>query len=424
MPALLNLYRLLSIATAPLVLWRLQRGASARPELRGRWRERLGRWQGNGGGGIWVHAASAGEVNAVAPLIRALLDRRPGLPVLVSTQTHTGAGRVEAQFGSSVRHRFAPLDTPGAVSRWLDRARPELGLIAETELWPELFCAAGARDVPLALVSARISARAFGRYRRFAGLFRHALDAVQLACCQSTEDAARLRELGLPAERIHVSGNVKFDLSPPADLDARADALRRLWGVRPAWVAGSTHAGEEEVLIDAHRRLVRTHPGALLVLAPRHPERAGQAARVIERAGLGWCGPDQRAAPRISVVLVDRLGLLMPCYRAAAVCFVGGSLAPVGGHNLLEPALAERPVLTGPHLHDQADLAAALDAENALVRVAGAGELASTVAQLWDDPARARDLGRAGARVVRSNRGALERTLTLLEPMLSGATGY
>lgn len=410
------LYRLLTSALTPLALLRLQRGAASASE-RARWRERLGRIPGLTARRIWIHAASVGEVNAAQALVRALLDQ--GESLLVSTMTATGAARCRDLFGQRVEHRYLPLDNPLAVRAWLGRAQPRIGIIVETEIWPELFGRCRRLGIPLMLINARISAPAMARYRRFAALFGKALGAVELALCQSEADAERLRQLGLPRERIRLAGNLKFDFDRPADLDGRIDALNARWGQRPRWTAGSTRPGEEAVLVSAHRALMQARSGALLVLAPRHPERTAEIGRLLDREGLAWCRFDETPGPATQVVLVDRLGVLLACYGAACAGFVGGSLVPLGGHNLLEPAALGKPVLAGRHLEQQAEAAAALSASGGLIQVDGAAELATQLERLFGDPSFAERTGRSARQAVASGRGALATTLEALQPWLA-----
>ena len=412
------IYRLLTLLLTPLALLWLQRGpvepvASAE---RGRWRERLGRVPTATPGRLWLHAASVGEVNAAAGLVRALLSR--GETILVSTVTRSGATRCAELFGAAVEHRYLPLDNPLAVGAWLDRVQPRLGLIVETEIWPELYARCKSRNIPLLLVNARISAVAQRRYQRFRPLVARALSAVAQAVCQTETDAERLVGLGLPGTRVKLGGNLKFDFEPPAGLDERARALRQAWGRRPAWVAGSTRPGEEAILIEAHRRLRRNQPDALLVLAPRHLERLDAVTRLLDGAGLMWCRLGEPMDATTAVVLIDRLGVLLEHYAAADAAFVGGSLVPMGGHNLLEPAALAKPVLAGPHLEQQADAARALGSGDGLLVVRDGDELAAALAGLLGDQSLAQRRGSDAQAAVQSGRGSLRLTLAALEPWL------
>jgi 3-deoxy-D-manno-octulosonic-acid transferase len=416
---MLTLYRLLAFVFSPLALWRLHRPARRQPDLRGRWRERLGKFARLDHQPVWIHAASVGEVNAAEALIRSLIERDPDTSILVSTFTCSGAERVAELFGDQIEHRFAPLDTYTSVKRWLAAARPALTVVIETEVWPELFVQLGRRNCPLIVANARLSVRNFSRMRRYGRLFRPALQAVSLALCQSEQDAQRWQQLGVDEQHTPVIGNLKFDSRLPANISARARALREQWGARPTWVAGSTRPGEEAIILGAHRRLRQLHPDALLVLAPRHPERSEVVAELIEKAGFSSQRIDQSIGHDTDVVLVDRLGLLLPCYGAASAAFVGGSLVDIGGHNLLEPAAFGKAVMAGPYLDQQTEMATALREAGGLIEVSNDQQLAEAIDQLWRDPAHALAVGRAALGVVESGRGTLRRTLRLLEPWLS-----
>ncbi|MEE4638035.1 MAG: 3-deoxy-D-manno-octulosonic acid transferase [Wenzhouxiangella sp.] len=407
-----TLYRLLTLLLTPLALLRLQRGET-QP---GRWRERLGWMDDAPPGTVWIHAASVGEVNAAQGMIQALLDC--GETLLISTMTVTGANRCMALFGERVEHRYLALDNPFAVKAWLKRTRPRIGLVVETEIWPELFARCRSVKIPLLMISARVSTPALRRYRRFARLFSQALASVDLATCQTETDARRLESLGLRPERCVVTGNLKFDIELPEDLGAQAEALRSAWGQRTIWTAGSTRPGEEPILIAAHDTLQKSYPQALLVLAPRHPDRAAEVAELLNDRGLEWCRFGEVARPSTSVILVDRLGVLMSCYAVAQVAFVGGSLVRRGGHNLLEPAGLALPVLTGPHLDQQTEAADALESTGGLIRVVDANDLGLRLQELLANPNKAEGIGRAAQAAIHGGRGSLERTLAAVGPWL------
>jgi 3-deoxy-D-manno-octulosonic-acid transferase len=372
--------------------------------------------------GVWVHAVSVGEVQACAPLVTALYRRHPDLPLTVTTFTPTGAARARALFGNIAEVRYVPYDLPGAVRRFLKRVDPQLAVIFETELWPNLYRECGRRRVPLVLASARISERSLGRYRRLGALFRDALSQASIVAAQGEADAARFRELGADAGSTHVTGNLKFDFELPEDLPERGRRLRRHYARgRPLWVAGSTREGEEAAVLAAQRQVRATHADALLVIAPRHPARFDEVAQLIAQGGEGFArrsdgerADDEEAA----VLLLDSLGELLEFYAAADVAFVGGSLVPVGGHNLLEPAALGVPVLTGPHNFNAADVARLLIARGAAEVVHDAQELGARVSALLSDPAERERIGGCGRASVEGSRGALERLLALIEPLL------
>jgi 3-deoxy-D-manno-octulosonic-acid transferase len=373
---------------------------------------------------IWLHAVSLGEVSAAAALVRALQARYPHTPVILTTATPTGRARALSLFGDCADVRFLPYDTPGSVRRFLQRVRPRLAVIMETELWPNLFSECARMGVPLVLANARLSAKSVSRYRRFGSLFRGVFSATTLIAAQTAEDAARFGAIGARPDRTHVIGNVKFDqdVGPAALQEGRA--LRsRYFGGRPTWIAGSTHAGEEDQVLSAHAALRKNLPQALLLLVPRHPDRFDSVDELLrlrefpfQRRSLGQAVPAQTA-----VLLVDTVGELGALYAAADVAFVGGSLVPVGGHNLLEPAALGVPVLTGPFNANGQDVLRLLVQQGAAVQVADAQELAVSLERLLKDADQRRRAGEAGRRAVQANRGSVARLLELIEPLAAEA---
>lgn len=363
---------------------------------------------------IWLHAASLGEVVTATPLIRALLTRHPDHALVVTTMTATGAERVAALFGDEVRHHFLPLDFPGATRRFVERLRPVLAIIAETELWPNLLHACAANKVPVLIANGRLSGGAFATYRRFAALSRDMLASVAWVGAKSSEDAERFRALGCPASRIAVTGALKFDIQLSDGLEIESERLRTSWGERPAWVAGSTHPGEDEAALVAHARLRERYPGALLVLVPRHPQRFEAVAGLCRSQGfvVARHSRGERPGPDTGILLGDTMGELMRFYGAADVAFVGGSLVAVGGHNLLEPAALGVAVVSGPYLDNLREIADTLADADARCEVADGPTLGETLIELFDDPHERQRLGAAGRTVVDANRGALSRTLT------------
>ena len=416
------LYRLLIRLAAPAAAlffwWRGLREPA--------WGERLGERFGRGDTrldtpGIWVHAVSVGEVVAASSLVQALRRDYPELPLVLTTVTATGARRARALFGEEVLHAWMPFDTPGSVRRFLDRMKPRLVVIMETELWPNLYSACARRGVPIVLANARISPRSLRRYRRLARLFAPVLAGDVTVAAQSERDAQRFRELGAAAERTHVLGNLKADLAfPPGLVEAGREFRARHAGGRPAWIAASTHAGEEEAALEAHAALRARRPEALLLLVPRHPERFEAVAQLLAQRRIN-CGRRSRGeAPSAEtpVYLVDTVGELPMFYAAADLAFVGGTLARVGGHNLLEPAALGLPLVTGPHNFNAPDVAALLDEAGALVQVEDAAALAGVITGLYADEASRRERGERARRVVADSGGALEKLLALLAARL------
>jgi 3-deoxy-D-manno-octulosonic-acid transferase len=416
------LYICIAYLLAPLVL-----GAQAMRGFRDR-----SHWEGfsqrfgfgdevRGGRCIWVHAVSVGEVQASAPLVNALLAKFPDVPLVVTTGTATGRARARAIFKDRVDVRYVPIDLPGSVRRFFARVRPRLAVILETEIWPNLYHRCGRLEIPLVMASARISPRSVTRYRRLVGLFRQALSHGIFIAAQSEQDAERFRSIGASAERTHVVGNIKFDFRLPQNIESQGTQLRRMLGAdRPVWVAGSTHAGEEDVLLAAHRLVRARVPRALLVMVPRHPPRFDEVGQWLKSAGVKFVtrGSGAGAGEETEVFLVDTLGELLSFYAAGDVAFVGGTLVPIGGHNLLEPASLGLPVLAGPNNYNSADVARLLVEGGAVRLVHDARELADAVCGLLADPGLRARMGASGRQAIEENRGAVDRLMAFLAPLL------
>ena len=372
---------------------------------------------------LWLHAVSVGEVNAAAPLVNRLLRDHPHLRLVVTTITPTGSERVQALWGDAVVHVYLPYDLPGAVSRFLDHFRPALALIVETELWPNLLFGCRDRGIPTHILNARLSARSLRGYRVLAPLIRRALQSVQLVAAQSTEDGKRFVRLGAPAASVVVTGNLKFDMVE-VDFESFANEFSIARGCDgPVWIAASTHEDEEAAVLEAHRSLTKLHPNALMLWAPRHPERFRAVVQRAREAGFQVANRSEQHWPSASdeVFVIDTLGELSSFYACAQVAFVGGSLQPIGGHNLLEPAATGTAILTGPHLHNFTDIAKRLREAEAMRVVEDADELSSGLLELFaDDVARMR-MSTNARRLLDQGRGALDRTIALIEPGLPQA---
>ena len=359
-------------------------------------------------GGIWLHAVSLGEVRAAATLIRALRERHPDLPLVVSTTTETGAGAARAL---GVPHFYAPYDLAAVQRRVLRRLRPRLLLIMETELWPNLVRESGRAGVPVAVVNARLSDRSMARYRRWGGaLLREVLKGIDLICAQSPQDRGRFEALGAP--RVDHCGNLKFDLPLPEPKAVPAANAH-------TWLAASTHPGEDEQVLDAHARVRRVFPTARLLLVPRHPERADDVLDLVE--SRGWTAGRWGANSGAEVEVVDRAGVLADRFAEVPVVFMGGSLVPTGGHNPIEPAAVARAVLHGPHVANFRAVFAALAERDACRRVEDARALGDEVVRAFEQPGDWAARGERARAVIAEHRGATGRALDQLAPWLENA---
>lgn len=417
------LYSVLFLLALPLILARLLWRGRRAPSYRRRIAERLAlRLPRPAGAGIWLHAVSVGESIAAAPLIRALQERYPGVPITVTCMTPTGSERIRALFGDGVRHCYLPYDLPCLARRFLDGVRPQLAIIMETELWPNFIHQAKRRNIPVILANARLSERSARGYGRFSALTASMLAELALIAAQTPAEAERFRRLGASPQRLRVTGSIKFDVAVDPHLLERARAQRQAWGAgrRPVWIAASTHQGEDEIILAAHRKLLLAFPDALLILVPRHPERFAKAYGLCREQGLA-CVRRSTAEPvnaGCSVLLGDSMGELLFLYGLADCAFVGGSLVPRGGHNPLEPAALGKPVICGPHLFNFQDIAGQLERAGALWKVEDGESLAQAVATLWRDKDCARRMAEGGDQVLKANRGALRLLLELIAERL------
>ena len=372
-------------------------------------------------GGIWIHAVSLGESIAAAPLISELLARHPELSITVTCMTPTGSERIQALFGERIQHCYLPYDLPWACAIFLGRLQPKLAVIMETELWPNHIHACHRRGIPVVLANARLSERSARGYARFKRLTAPMLAELALVAAQTEVEAERFRQLG--ARAVEVTGSIKFDLSVDAELPRHAAELRGQWGAttRPVWIAASTHAGEDEVMLQAHRQLLDEHPDALLILVPRHPERFAQVFELCRREGFFTVrrSTGEAVGTEVQVLLGDTLGELLFLYALADLALVGGSLVANGGHNLLEPAALGKPLLSGPHLFNFLEIAAQLRGAGDLLEVEDAAQLHAALRALFADPAEARRRAEAGLGVMRANQGTLARLLAGLERLLA-----
>ncbi len=406
---------------APLLLNLRARHGKEDPERRG---ERLGQASLTRPPGplVWFHAASVGETNTILPLIDALKSRSPGLCMLLTTGTVTSAQLAKSRLAEDTIHQFSPLDAPQFVSAFLDHWRPDTAIFAESEIWPNLILELGARLTPLALVNGRLSERSFLRWRRRPGLSAPLFSQVQLALTNTEKTASRFAALG--ARQVRAVGNLKIDAPPPPADRLELERLRSITSTRPLILAASTHTGEDEIVIQAHRALAGAHQGLLTIVAPRHPDRGASIAELARRAGLqnlrrsAGGEPD----PACEIYIADTIGELGLFYALSPVAFIGGSLVPLGGQNPIEAVKHDCAVVTGQFHENFADAYGALIAGTACIAIGSGGELAPALSRLLGDEAALLAMTARARQTIAAMGGALERTIAALQPLLPRST--
>ncbi|EKE00583.1 MAG: hypothetical protein ACD_21C00324G0004 [uncultured bacterium] len=372
-------------------------------------------------GSIWVHAASVGESISAAPLIQELLHSYPDTTIVVTTMTPTGADRIRKIFNNRVLQLYVPYDYPFAVKRFLHHLNPRILILIESELWPNILHYSAMRGIPIVLANACLSDKSFSGYKKIRPFIRSMLNHITTVATQSKADAEKFVVLGLDPQKAFISGNVKFDLKLPDDITSQAKQLRLLWGEnRLVWVAASTHQGEEEKILAAAKIVREALPESLLILVPRHLERFNEVFNLCCERGFNVIrySSNQKCSPTTNVVLGDVMGKLLPFYAASDVAFVGGSLIPWGGHNLLEPAALAKPVLSGPNLNEFLEISQLLTDNDALTKVADEASLAKNLIQLLQDKTLQEKLGCAALDVVEKHRGATNKILLRIKELL------
>lgn len=417
------LYTALFYAALPFIVTRLFWRGFKNPAYHQRIAERFGFYGHSPAltGSIWLHAVSVGEVEASVPLVRVLRARHPHKHLILTTTTPTGSDRVRAVFGDEIEHCYLPYDLPGPINRFLRHFQPSIAVILETEIWPNLIEACQRATIPLMIVNGRLSERSVRGYRRFPGFIGATLSRVSIIATQTEEDAKRFLAIGAPADTVHPCGNIKFDLEISENLARRGHAERnRLFGLRRTLLAASTHEGEEQQLLQVFAHLLPRHPDLLLILVPRHPERFPRVASLCRDAGFSTVlYTEQRpCSPEDQVFLLDQMGKLKLFYPASDVAFVGGSLVPVGGHNVLEAAAAGIPVIFGPYVHNFAEICLGLSRAGGALRCEDLQGVAASADALLSDDRRREEVGRCGYGFVTANRGAVDRVAALIEPYL------
>ncbi len=421
------LYIIALYLLTPIILLRLLFRAVKAPAYGRRWGERFGFVGGaNSNNVIWLHAVSVGETLAAVPLVKALQDKYPQYRLMLTCMTPTGSERIAAAFGDSVHHSYAPYDMPDAVARFLNRVQPKLLIIMETELWPNTIAACAARNIPVVVANARLSAKSASGYGKVAPVTASMLRRIDAIGAQHRDDGQRFIDLGLPGSAMTVTGNIKFDLCLDQPIKDKAAELSAQWHgtektARPVILASSTHRGEDEIILRAFtmvRAALDSRP--LLVLVPRHPERFNAVAELCAESGFAVARRSaNQPTSAADILLGDTMGELMAFYGACDLTFVGGSLVPTGGHNIIEPAAWGLPILTGPHLFNFAEASQLLIAGDAM-QICDSGEkLAEQMIDLLQNPQRREAMTHSARQIAEANRGALDKLLAVIKPLLS-----
>lgn len=404
------LYTILLTLATPFILLRLLWRSTRQKAYRQRIIERFAFYPAlKNKQSIWIHAVSVGETHAAFPLIKFLVQQYPQFKILVTTTTPTGSAEILKQFGDQVLHYYTPYDLPIIINRFLKKMQPRLCIIMETELWPNLLHYTHKKRIPILLANARLSEKSFQGYKKISSLMRNMLNCFTTIAAQSAEDGERFLKLGLDKNKLLVSGNIKFDTSMPANLSENAQALRAHWQQRPTWIAASTHDGEEEIILHAHKKILQQFPNALLILVPRHPERFNKVANLC-RANFSVARRSENQLPEdnTQIYLGDTMGELRLLYAASDVAFVGGSLVPIGGHNPIEPALLNLPIINGPHFHNFKMITTQIEQAGGLKIIHDGDELAALVILLLKDPHLRQQYGENARKLCLSHSGALQ----------------
>jgi len=367
---------------------------------------------------LWIHAASVGEVLGSLPIIEGIKQVNPELPILLSTMTATGNDMAKKRASGVKTITFFPLDHPWAVRRAISLVNPRAFLMAETEIWPNFLMELGRRGIPVLLFNGRISTRSFQWYKRFRFFLNSPLTTISAFCMQSSLDAQRIIEIGANPERVTVTGNIKFDQSPPQITQEERETLLQTLGLhagQPILIAGSTHRGEEEFMLSILRRLSPQYPDLVLILAPRHLERVREVEVLLKREKIPWKRKSQLRAEGkkegVMVILLDTLGELAKLYSIGTLIFVGGSLVRVGGHNILEPLFFKKPVLFGPFMDHFREISDEVLRRGAGVQIRESEEMVLHAKTLLEDASLRSNMGKCGFEIIRDNRGATSKTL-------------
>ena len=407
----------------PFILLRLLLVSFKYPSYRKKWYERFGfiNWKESSKPIIWIHAVSIGEVNATRPIVNLLLKKYPHYQIIITTVTPTGAKTVVQQYKSTVFHFYLPYDIPYCVKKFIRTINPCILITMETEIWPNLYQTCHQSEIPILIVNARLSQKSMSGYQLFSGLIVNTLKLVDKVAAQTQADADRFITLGVSNKDISVVGNLKFDIDIPQSIKEEAEPLRHDFSVsRPIWMAASTHDGEEEIILNAHKSILSTHPDAILILAPRHPDRADKIFTICKKMGLHTIRRTEQESfsDQHNVFLLDTLGELQLYYAASEIAFVGGSLVNTGGQNMLEPAALNLPLITGPYTYNFLEVRNLLLESEALIVVSNSLGLSEKVIELIGDANLRHSMGERARAVVLANRGSSERVITMIKPYL------
>ncbi|MFK8047159.1 MAG: lipid IV(A) 3-deoxy-D-manno-octulosonic acid transferase [Halioglobus sp.] len=423
------LYSAVLYLLIPFILVRMLLRSRNAPAYRRRLAERFGFFSDGkgqlGSPAIWVHAVSLGETIAAAPVVEDLLERYPEHTLVLTTTTPTGSERARALFGARVLHVYAPWDLPGAVKRFVKKVQPELLVIMETELWPNMLHYSAVGGAKIILANARMSERSASGYLRFSTLSKSMLSKLTKVACQSPDDGRRMIDIGLAREKLEITGSIKFDLELSSELREQSLDLKKDWGLehRPALVAASTHPGEDEIILKAFAALKTSMPNCLLLLVPRHPERFETVFELCRAEGWQVKRRSQGIAPgqNDDIVVGDTMGELLLLLSLGKVAIIGGSLVEHGGHNALEASAWGVPVVTGPAMFNFAEISDLLCNARAMIKLNRAEDLGDTLQELLRDQQRLEDMGASALGVVADNRGAKKRLMALIDEQMSAA---
>lgn len=418
------LYSIVLFLSLPFLLIRLFCLSIYNPDYRKRWAERFGYpipplvFTGKI---IWIHAVSVGEVQASRPLVDLLMQEHHDCKILFTTMTPTGAESVTKYFGTTVMHRYLPYDVPMFMGRFIRIINPSILIVIETELWPNLFCCCKKNDIPILFINARMSEKSAKGYAKFSSVTHTMLDQISLIVAQGKKDAERLIMLGANREKVHITANLKFDIKPSNTVFDQVQTLRKqLLGNRLVWLAASTHAGEEEIMINLYQRIYQRHPACLLIIAPRHPQRSRMIRDMCLVKGLTvLCKSEQQQMDeKTQVFILDSLGELVQYYTIADVAFVGGSFVKIGGHNILEPISLGVPVITGPHVFNFQEVIQYLLDQGVIYKVYSIDELFSCLDSLLQDKDLRHTIGELGKKVIAHNSGNAEKIMQIAKDLL------